>query len=229
MSAAGVQLDPEKVKALEDWPVPRTVKEVRQLVGFMSYYRRFVPHFAQLARPLHAQMGKEKKKGTERAQPVPFVWSDDCHMAFNQLRRCLMSPPVLAYPDFQRPFVLTTDASSLGLGAVLSQHQDGGERVIAFASRGLRGSEQNDNNYSAFKLELLALKWAITEKFRDVLLYSKFTVVTDHNPLRYLETANLGAVEQRWVAQLAEYNFEVRYKPGRLNMNADVLSRIPVG
>ncbi|KAL6487816.1 hypothetical protein MHYP_G00044420 [Metynnis hypsauchen] len=99
------------------------------------------------------------------------------------------------------------------LGAVLSQKQGGAERVTAYASRGLRGSEKNDKNYSEFKLELLSLKWAATEKFKEYLMYSKFTVVTDHNPLRHLETANLGAVEQRWVAQLAEYNFEVCYKP----------------
>ena len=113
----------------------------------------------------------------------------------------------------------------MGLGAVLIQKQEGVEWVIAFASRGLRGSVRNDRNYSAFKLELLALKWAVTEKFRDLLLYAKFSVITDHNPLRYLE---IGAVKQRWVAQLAEFNFEMHYKPGRMNQNADVLSRIPV-
>lgn len=100
------------------------------------------------------------------------------------------------------------------------------EHVIAFAS--LRGAEKNDRNYSAFKLELLALKWAITEKFKEYIMYSKFTVLSDHNPLHYLASANLGAVEQRWVAQLADYHFEVCYKPGRQNTNADVLSRIPV-
>jgi len=88
VSAAGVQLDMEKVKALEDWPVPRTVKEVRQVVGFMSYYRRFVLHFAQLARPLHTLIGKERKKGTTRAQPQPFMWSEDCHTACKQFRKC---------------------------------------------------------------------------------------------------------------------------------------------
>ncbi|GAA6108228.1 uncharacterized protein cuzd1.1, partial [Tachysurus ichikawai] len=119
-----------------------------------------------------------------------------------------MSPPVLAYPDFSQSFVLTTDASLHGLGAVLSQRQGGAERVIAYASRGLRGSEKNNKNYSAFKLELLALKWAVTEKFKEHLTYSKFSVITDHNPLRYLETANLGAVEQSWIAQLSEFDFE---------------------
>ncbi len=101
---------------------------------------------------------------------------------------------------FSEPFLLTTNGSLHGLGAVLSQKQEGIERVVAYASRGLRGSEKNDKNYSAFKLELLALKWGITEKFREC----KFTIITDHNPLRYLYSANLGADEQRWVMQLAE-------------------------
>lgn len=223
ISSEGIKVDSEKVSALDAWPVPKSVKEVRQLIGFMSYYRRFVPQFAQIAKPLHALMGsKDKRRASEL-----FTWSSECQTAFDKLRQCLMSPPVLAYPDFGLPFILTTDGSQQGLGAVLSQKQGGAERVIAFASRGLRGSEKNDKYYSAFKLELLALKWAATEKFKEYLMFSCFTVITDHNPLRYLETANLGAVEQRWVAQLAELNFEVMYKPGRLNTNADVLSRIP--
>ncbi|XP_041849958.1 uncharacterized protein cuzd1.1 [Melanotaenia boesemani] len=226
VSAAGIQVDGEKVKVLKEWPTPSSVKEVRQVVGFMSYYRRFVPHFAQMAQPLHALMGKANV-GSFKLKATPFVWTDKCQVAFDKLRACLMAPPVLAYPNFQLPFILTTDASHQGLGAVLSQNQDGVERVLAFASRGLRGSEKNDKNYSAIKLELLALKWAITDKFRDLLLHAKFTVVTDHNPLRHLETANLGAVEQRWVAQLAEFNFQVQYKPGRLNQNADILSCLP--
>lgn len=228
ISARGIQVDTEKVKALETWPVPRSVKEVRQLIGFMGYYRRFVPKFAHLARPLHTLMG-EGGKGNKGRIADSFEWTNECQTAFDELKRCLMSPPILAYPDFTLPFILTTDGSLQGLGAVLSQRQDGTERVIAFASRGLRKTEKNDKNYSAFKLELLALKWAVTEKFRDYLLFSKFTVITDHNPLRHLATANLGAMEQRWAAQLAEFNFEVCYKPGRQNTNADALSRIPWG
>ena len=105
-----------------------------------------------------------------------------------------MSPPVLAYPDFSLPFILTTDGSLQGLGAVLSQKQGGTERVIAFASRGLRGSERNNKFYSAFKLELLALKWAATEKFKEYLMFSKLTVITVPNPLLYLDTPTLLAV-----------------------------------
>lgn len=127
-----------------------------------------------------------------------------------------------------RPFILETDASNLGLGAVLSQGRGGGglQRPIAFASRGFRLSERNMTNYSAIKLELLALKWAMTEKFREYLLGHKVTVYTDNNPLRYLESAKLGAVEQRWVSQLALFDYEL--KPGTANRNADVLSRLPV-
>lgn len=223
ISSEGIKVDNEKVSALDTWPVPKSVKEVRQLIGFTIYYRRFVPDFAQIAKPLHALMGsKSKKKASE-----PFIWSNECQAAFVKLKQCLMSPPVLAYPNFGVSFILTTDGSHQGLGAVLSQKQGGVERVIAFASRGLRGSERNDKNFSAIKLELLALKWAITEKFKEYLMFSKFTVVTDHNPLRYLGTANLEVVEQCWAAQLAEFHFEVLYKPGRLNTNADALSRLP--
>lgn len=225
ISSQGIKVDEEKTQVLETWPAPKNVRGLRQVLGFMSYYRRFVPGFAQLARPLHALVGKGGK-----GKPVETLdWTTECQTAFDKLKQSLMSPPVLAYPDFSQPFVLTTDGSLHGLGAVLSQRHGGTERVIAYASRGLRGSEKNDRNYSAFKLELLALKWAVTEKFKEYLIYSKFSVITDHNPLRYLETANLGAVEQRWVAQLAEFNFEVYYKPGRQNINADVLSRIPSG
>ncbi len=223
ISSQGIKVDGEKTQALESWPAPKNVKELRQVLGFMSYYRRFVPGFAQLARPLHALVGK----GGKGKIVEPLNWTTECQTAFDKLKQCLMSPPVLAYPDFSQSFVLTTDGSLHGLGAVLSQRQEGAERVIAYASRGLRGSEKNDKNYSAFKLELLALKWAVTEKFKEYLIYSKFSVITDHNPLRYLETANLGAVEQRWTAQLSEFDFEVYYKPGRQNTNADVLSRIP--
>ncbi|KAK7945594.1 hypothetical protein WMY93_001322 [Mugilogobius chulae] len=128
----------------------------------------------------------------------------------------------------KEPFIVYTDASNQGLGAVLSQVQDGHERVIAYASRSLHPTEQNDANYSSFKLELLALKWAVTEKFKDYLTGAQFTIYTDNNPLAHLQTANLGAVEQRWVAQLASFDYTVKYRSGKTNVNADVLSRFPV-
>ena len=124
--------------------------------------------------------------------------------------------------------MLETDASNEGLGAVLSQVQDGRSRVIANASRGLRGAERNMENYSSKKLELLALKWAITEKFRDYLHCAHFTVYTDNNPLTHIMTQKrLPALEQRWVNALAGYNFTIKYRPGKHNANADGLSRRP--
>ena len=114
----------------------------------------------------------------------------------------LTTAPVLAYPDFSKPFIVETDASDKGLGAVLSEKQDGKLRVIAYASRGLHGAERNMNNYSSMKLELLALKWAVTEKFCEYLLESEFVVYTDNNPLTYLQSkSKLTAVEQLWAAE----------------------------
>ncbi|KAG1944001.1 hypothetical protein F2P79_014543 [Pimephales promelas] len=117
------------------------------------------------------------------------------------------------------------DASHTGLGAVISQDVGGKRRPVAYASRGLRESERNMDNYSTMKLEFLALKWAVTEKFRDYLIGNKFTVFTDNNPLSHLKTAKLGAVEQRWASQLAMFDFEIVYRPGKKNGNADALSR----
>ncbi|XP_062380954.1 uncharacterized protein LOC134069109 [Sardina pilchardus] len=222
VGADGVSTDPEKTAAVQDWPVPTTVKEVRSFLGFVGYYRRFIPGFSKLAAPLHTLL-----RGVPAASRGRVQWSDTCQEAFDGLKRALVEAPVLAYADYTLPFRLYTDASLQGLGAVLAQVQGGKERVIAYASRGLHDTEKNDNNYSAFKLELLALKWAITEKLKDYLWGMKFIVFTDHRPLLHLKTASLGAVEQRWAGQLACYDFTLHHKPGREHLNADALSRQP--
>ncbi|KAK3548504.1 hypothetical protein QTP70_013350 [Hemibagrus guttatus] len=192
ISSKGVQVDRDKVQCLEAWPSPLNVREVRQLLGFMSYYRRFVPGFAQLAKPLHAQVGK----GNKGKSAEPFIWSEECQTAFNKLKSYLMSPPILSYPDRREPqWTWSHTQPKAGDCRALQS--------IAYASHGLKGSKRNDRYYSAFKLELLALKWAITEKFKEYLIFAKF--------------------------QLSEFNFEVCYKPGRQNTNADVLSMIPCG
>lgn len=156
-------------------------------------------------------------------------WTDECQHAFEELKHSLMHPPVLAYSDFNLPFILTTDGNQQCLGVVLSQNYGGVKHIIAFATSVVHGSEKNDKIYSAFKLELCVLIWAITEKCKKFLVCSKFTVLSDYNPPQYLMPANLGAVEQHWIAQLAKYNFKVCYKPSHQNSNADVLLRIPVG
>lgn len=218
----GVATDPDKTQAVQQWPVPTTVREVRSFLGFVGYYRRFIPAFAQKAAPLHVLL-----RGTGGKKTRSIVWTAKCEQAFLQLKQALMRAPVLAYADFALPFRLYTDASLHGLGAVLAQLQEGKERVIAYASRSLHDAEKNDQNYSAFKLELLALKWAVTEKFKDYLWGAKFQVFTDHRPLLHLRTAKLGAVEQRWVAQLANFDFSLSHKPGSEHQNADALSRLP--
>ena len=132
--------------------------------------------------------------------------------------------PILAYADFKTPFILYTDASSDGLGAVLYQYQDNQRRVIAYASRSLSPSERN---YPAHKLEFLALKWAITDKFHEYLYGAEFQVFTGNNPLTYiLTTAKLDATRHRWVAALSNDTFSISYKPSRNNTDADALSRI---
>ncbi|KAI8486535.1 hypothetical protein Bbelb_357700 [Branchiostoma belcheri] len=226
VSERGVATDPEKCAVLRDWPVPKTSKQVKSFLGFCSYYRRFVKDFSKIAQPLHKLTIGQNKKGRKQST-AKFEWSTECQQAFDTLRSRLMGADILAYPDFELPFILYIDASHDGLGAVLSQEQKGIERVIAYASRGLKPTERNMDNYSSFKLELLGLKWAVTEKFKDYLYGAKCTVYTDNNPLAHLSTAQLGAVEQRWAARLANFDFEIKYRPGKSNVNADVLSRIP--
>ena len=227
VSKDGVSTDPAKISAVSEWRRPTNVTELRSFLGFASYYRRFVEGFAKLAAPLHRLVaevsGTRKKRGSR--EPLERSWGEECEQNFHLLKEKLVTAPVLAYADFSRPFVLEIDASHLGLGAVLSQEDDGKRRPVAYASRGLRPTEKNMENYSSMKLELLGLKWALTDKFRDYLLGQKCIVYTDNNPLSYLNSAKLGALEQRWASQLAAFDFEIRYRPGRVNGNADSLSR----
>ena len=198
--------------------------ELRSFLGLASYYRRYVDNFSTLAGPLHALAGNaDSKKGKNMRLAE---WSDEGNHAFLSLKQALCGTPILRYPWFERPFVMEADASLKGLGACLSQEDDEGNlRPIAFASRGLRGAERNYTDYSSLKLQLLALKWAVSERFKAYTIGSHCIVYTDHNPLAHLKTANLGATEHRWVAQLASFDIEVRYRTGKSNRCADALSR----
>ncbi|KAK7103788.1 hypothetical protein V1264_018620 [Littorina saxatilis] len=227
ISAEGISCEAGKVDAVVNWPTPTTTTEVRSFLGFASYYRRFIAKFSKLAGPLHdlvaeAEKGTKKKKKTD----LRHLWQDTHQATFDAMKRALTSAPVLAYADFKQPFILETDASHDGLSAILSQEQEGRRRVIAYASRRLRPTEKNQAAYSSMKLEFLAIKWAISEKFRHYLLGATFTVLTDNNPLVHYKTAPLGALEQRWAAQLAQFNFTIKYQPGKTNP-ADALSRMP--
>ena len=228
ISTQGVSTDPAKIRAVAEWRSPQNGGELASFLGFASFYRRFVKNFASLAAPLHALSALGSPKKGRRPLPTHMFrqhWSPECEGAFQGLKRRLVTAPVLAYADFTRPFTLEIDASHQGLGAVLSQEVEGRRRPVAYASRGLRSSERNMENYSSMKLELLGLKWAVTDKFREYLIGNKFTVLTDNNPLSHLQTAKLGAVEQRWVSELARFDYEIVYRPGRQNGAADALSR----
>ena len=230
----GVMVDPEKVEKITNWPTPKTASELSSFLGLASYYRRFVPDFAKIAGPLHSLTGKKtrRKAGKRNTGSVgsedKFVWTPEAEESFRQLKERLSSAPVLAYPKFGEGFVLEVDASLQGLGACLSQADEKGHlHPIAYASRTLRGAEKRYPDFSSFKIEFLALKWAVVEKFKGYLMGAKCVVYTDNNPLAHLQTAQLGATEQRWVAQLASFNLEIKYRPGRLNRCADALSRYP--
>ena len=219
----GVTTNPDKIKAVTEWPRTTTVTEVRSFLGFVHYYRRFIPNFSKVAKPLNTIL--QNFEGTSNQKKKFKVnWGPEQQEAFETKQSLCTEAPIPAYADFKIPFILHTDASSDGLGAVLYQYQDNQRRVIAYASRSLSLSERY---YPAHKLEFLALKWAITDKFHEYLYGVEFQVFTDNNLLAYiLTTAKLDATEHRWVAVLSNYTFSISYKPGRNNRDADALSRI---
>ena len=237
LSKDGILPNPEKVRKVEDWPIPKTAKEVHSFLGLASYYRRFIPQFAKWASSLHdliRPIATTKKRARVKLPPLahnlpPFEWTTAHLESFNKLKGALKSAPVLAYPDYSKPFILETDASLKGLGAVLTQEDDEGNLcVISYASRTLKPYKRSMRNYSSAKLELLALKWATCEKFRDYLIGSKFTVLTDNNPLTYVHASRLGAAQIHWLSDLALFDFEIKYRAGKSNQAADALSRRPV-
>lgn len=215
ISEDGVQPDPDKIRAVKAFPVPKSKKNVKQFLGLVNYYRRFIPNMAKIAKPLNDTLKKSNQ----------FKWTEECQFAFETLRDILCDDSILQYPDFTKPFVVTTDSSDYALGAVLSQGTIGSDLPVAYASRSLNKAEKN---YSTTQKELLAIIFAI-DHFRPYIFGTKFIVVTDHRPLVYLNnTKNPTSQLLRWKIRLSEYDFEVIYKKGKINMNADSLSRNPV-
>ena len=225
VSGKGISTNPKKIEAVSKWPTPKTVYDVRSFLGFVGYYRRFIKNFSRITKPIREVITGLENQSKRTAKKTYIEWTDAADSTFEHLKVMCVSTPILAYPDYQLPFTLHTDSSTDGLGAVLYQKQDGKLRVIAYASRSVSKAE---SNYPAHKLEFLALKWAVCEKFHEYLYGSKsFEVFTDNNPLTYgLTSAKLDACGQRWVAKLANYNFSIRYRYGVSNTEADALSRI---
>lgn len=152
------------------------------------------------------------------------AWTEACEQSFERLKAKLTSTPVLAYANFALPFILEVDASHSGLEAILSQEQEGKVWPIAYASRGHRPPEHNMIHYSSMKLEFFALKWAVNKKICEYLLGHNCIIYSDNNPLSHLTSAKLGATEELWAAQLACFDYEIQYRSGQNNKNADALS-----
>ena len=217
VSADGVEPDPAKIQAVIDYPVPTNVKELRQFLGLANYYRRFVQDYSRIASALF--------KLTQKAVHQSFNWTEQCTVAFKELKKKLTTPPILAFPRFDREFLLATDASDSAIGAVLSQvHDNGTEKVIAYWSRQLSKAERN---YSTIEREALAIVKAVKE-FYPYLYGHEFVLQTDHQPLVHLNNLrDVGGRITRWSMFLQQFNFTVKHKAGRLNGNADGLSRTP--
>ena len=217
LSPDGVAADPEKVSQVAQWPVPRTAKELHSFLGLASFFRKFVRSFAEIAAPLFTLTSKE----------VDFRWTDEAQEAFERLKGALIAAPVVALPRFGPEaglFTLDCDCSDLGAGAVLFQEQDGEQRVIAFASRKLSKSQRN---YSTTRKELLACVLFV-QHFRHYLLGKKFRLRTDHASLQWLiNFKQPSGMIARWLEILAEFDFDILYRPGVQNTVADSLSRRP--
>ncbi|XP_031479939.1 uncharacterized protein LOC116250456 [Nymphaea colorata] len=209
VSYEGVRADPEKLQAMEQWPLPKDPRGMRGFLGLTGYYRRFIKGYGLIASPLTHML----KKGE-------FTWTDKAREAFVKLKAAMMSAPVLALPDFAKDFVIETDASDVGIGAVLSQEG----HPIAFMSKALTSRAKP---LSTYEKELLAIVMAV-DKWRPYLIGRRFVVRTDHSSLRYMVKQRVSTpTQQRWLAKLLGYDFTIEYKKGTENSAADSLSRMP--
>ena len=214
VSSQGISTDPSKVKDVADWPRPDCVRQVRAFVGLTGYYRRFIPSYAEVARPLH----RLTNKGAD------WDWTEACTIAFETLKHLLCSAPILAYPDPKCGYLVDTDASDEAMGAVLSQIQDGRERPVAYFSKTFSAEERN---YCVTRRELLAVVSAC-KHFRPYLYGREFPLRTDHESLTWMVSLKepRGQVA-RWLEDLQEFNFCIQHRRGTSHGNADGLSRRP--
>jgi hypothetical protein len=208
ISHDGISIDPSKVQEVIDWKPPKSVHQIRSFLGLAGYYRRFIPDFSIITKPITELL----KKG------VKFVWSEACEKAFHTLRQHLTSALVLVQPDNSKPFEVFCDASGTGLGCVLMQEG----RVIAYASRALR---PHGLNYPTHDLELAVVVHAL-KIWRHYLMGNRCNIFTDHKSLKYIFTqSELNMRQRRWLELIKHYDLEVHYHPGKANVVADALSR----
>jgi transposase InsO family protein len=214
ISDKGISPNPEKIEAVKKWEKPLNVDVVRSFLGLMSWYRKFIPKFAEVAQPLYALLKKD----------AVYEWTEECASSFEKLKNALVSSPVLKQADFSKDFYLHTDSSLIALGTILKQKDENGDlHPIAYASKALNSAQQN---YSASERECLALVWAL-EHFNAYLEGHDFTCLTDHRALTYLvgkKECNNSRIT-RWILRLQPYNLKVEYLKGSENNAADLLSR----
>ena len=215
VSARGIEVDKAKIEVIEQLPPPTNVKGIRSFSGHAGFYRRFIKDFSQIARPLTSLLDKD----------APFIFNNECHEAFQILKKALITAPIIQPPDWKLPFEIMCDASDFAIGAVLGQTKDKKHYAISYTSKSLSGAQLN---YATTEKELLAVVFAI-DKFRSYLVGAKVIVYTDHAALKYLLTKKDAKPWLIiWILLLQEFNLEIKDKKGVENSVLDHLSRMTI-
>jgi len=214
----GIRTDPDKIIIVKEFPTPMTQKQVRSFIGLGNYYRRFVRNFSQITAPLRELLKEDSE----------FKWTGECQKSFEALKEALTTAPVLVLPRFDKPFMLTTDASTTGLAYILSQRDEyGREQVVSYGGRGVRPAE---SRWTITELEMLAVVEG-TKHFHTYLASNEFEIFTDHVSLTFVQNMKLSGNNRltRWALFMQQYKFKINYKKGCQMTWADALSRIPSG